>query len=127
MSDRIEFCQSDGFSGVPPAQNKFDLVVSNPPYIPTKEIASLQPEVREFEPRQALDGGADGLDYFRRLATQAGPFLKSGGKLMVEFGDGQSDSLRSLFEKENWVGEAVREDYNQRPRILIAYHGKSTD
>jgi release factor glutamine methyltransferase len=126
VAERIEFFHGDGFTALPPERNAFDLVVSNPPYIPSAEIACLQPEVRDFEPRSALDGGPDGLDYFRRLAREAAAFLNPGGKLMLEFGDGQSKGLQALFEKENWIVETLRDDYNQRPRILIAHHGKPT-
>jgi release factor glutamine methyltransferase len=100
--------------------SKFDLIVSNPPYIPSAEIAKLEPEVRDFDPRAALDGGADGLDFYRLIASQAGAFLKPGGKVMVEFGDGQAEAIRKIFETEKWIVEAVKEDYSQRARIMIA-------
>ena len=109
---------ADGSPGVSPHQ--FDLIISNPPYIPSAEIATLQPEVRDFDPRAALDGGADGLDFYRKLAAEAKPFLKPGGKIMLEFGDGQADAIRKMFETEKWIVEAMREDYSQRARILIA-------
>jgi release factor glutamine methyltransferase len=80
----------------------------------------LQPEVRDFDPRAALDGGADGLDFYRRLATEAAAFLKTDGKLMLEFGDGQAAALKTIFESQMWIVKAVREDYSQRQRILIA-------
>jgi release factor glutamine methyltransferase len=102
---------------------QFNLIISNPPYIPSAEIATLQPEVRDFDPRAALDGGADGLDFYRRLATEAGNWLAPGGKLMVEFGDGQSPALEKLFTEQKWVVEAVCADYSQRQRILIAQRG----
>ena len=102
------------------ATTGFDLIISNPPYIPTAEIATLDPEVRDFDPRGALDGGADGLDFYRRLVVGARPFLKPGGKIMLEFGDGQGDAIRTIFTGQNWIVEAVREDYTQRQRILIA-------
>ena len=147
VADRIEFVQSDGFAalkdrwgerprepggnaianglpGVSPHQ--FDLIISNPPYIPSAEIATLQPEVRDFDPRGALDGGADGLDFYRKLAAEAKPFLKPGGKIMLEFGDGQADAVRTIFEAEKWVVEAVKEDYSQRARILIAKSSSSS-
>jgi release factor glutamine methyltransferase len=98
----------------------FDLIISNPPYIPSGEISTLQPEVRDFDPFGALDGGADGLDFYRKLAGGAKPFLKPGGKIMLEFGDGQADAVRKTFETEKWIVEAVKEDYSQRQRILIA-------
>ncbi len=97
----------------------FDLIISNPPYIPSAEIATLQPEVRDFDPRGALDGGGDGLDFYRLIASQAAAFLKPGGKVMLEFGDGQAEAIRRIFENEKWIVEAVKEDYSQRARILI--------
>ena len=103
-----------------PADSKFDLIISNPPYIPSAEIETLQPEVRDFDPRAALDGGADGLDFYRKFAAEAKPFLKPEGKIMLEFGDGQADAIERIFENEKWIVEAVKEDYSQRARILIA-------
>jgi release factor glutamine methyltransferase len=105
---------------------KFDLIISNPPYIPSAEIATLQPEVRNFDPRAALDGGADGLDFYRRIATEAKPFLKPDGKMMLELGDGQAAAIRKIFEAEKWIVEAVTEDYSHRARILIAKSSSSS-
>jgi release factor glutamine methyltransferase len=119
VTERIEFLQSDGFTALP-AKMQFDLIISNPPYIATVEIEMLQPEVRDFDPRSALDGGADGLDFYRKLAAEAKAFLKSDGKIMLEFGDGQNETIRKIFENEKWIVEAVKEDYSQRARILIA-------
>lgn len=118
VGGKVQFSCGDGFTALPEGA-RFDLIISNPPYIPSAEIASLQPEVRDFDPRGALDGGADGLDFYRLLAAQAGSFLNRGGKLMLEFGDGQASALRKIFEAEMWIVEAVREDYTQRQRILI--------
>jgi release factor glutamine methyltransferase len=119
VAERIEFLQGDGFATLS-AGVKFDLIISNPPYIPSSEIATLQPEVRDFDPHAALDGGADGLEFYRLIAVQVKPFLKPSGKLMVEFGDGQAEAIRKIFETEKWIVEAVKEDYSQRARILIA-------
>ena len=119
VSERVRFYQGDGFAALP-ADARFDLIIGNPPYIPTAEIDRLEPEVRDYDPREALDGGADGLDFYRRLAAEAGRWLKPAGKLMLEFGDGQSEALRELFGAENWVVEPSVADYTQRPRILIA-------
>jgi release factor glutamine methyltransferase len=99
---------------------KFDLMVANPPYIPSAEIATLEPEVREHDPRQALDGGADGLDFYRRLAREAKPWLAPAGKLMAEFGEGQSEALRAIFLQAGWSVEEILKDYTQRERFLIA-------
>ncbi|HEV2319589.1 MAG TPA: peptide chain release factor N(5)-glutamine methyltransferase [Verrucomicrobiae bacterium] len=119
VAERMEFFHGNGFA-VLPAAARFDLIISNPPYIPTDEIQTLQPEVRDFDPRQALDGGEDGLDFYRMLAAQARQLLKPGGRIMVEFGDGQAPAIRKLFENENWIVEAIKDDYSQRARILIA-------
>jgi release factor glutamine methyltransferase len=127
VAERIEFLLGNGFptlttdTNPPPGRPRsFDLIISNPPYIPSAEIATLEPEVRDFDPRTALDGGADGLDFYRTLAAGAKPWLKADGKLMLEFGDGQADPIRKIFEHENWIVEAVKEDYSQRARLLIA-------
>jgi release factor glutamine methyltransferase len=119
VASRIEFRLGDGFQTLKSGE-RFDLIVSNPPYIPTAEIETLQPEVRDWEPRLALDGGADGLDWYRRIATEAKAFLARTGSVMVEFGDGQSEAIRNLFESEKWVVEAVIQDYTRRPRIITA-------
>jgi release factor glutamine methyltransferase len=119
VAEQIEFVQGNGFEALK-IEKQFDLLISNPPYIASAEIATLQPEVRDFDPRTALDGGADGLDFYRMFATQAKPFLKPDGKIMLEFGDGQADAIRAIFENEKWIVEAVKEDYSQRARILIA-------
>jgi release factor glutamine methyltransferase len=96
------------------------LIISNPPYIASAEIATLEPEVRDFDPRAALDGGADGLDFYRRLAAEAKPWLKPDGKIMLEFGDGQAGAIQQIFAAEKWIVEAVQEDYSHRARILVA-------
>jgi release factor glutamine methyltransferase len=119
VAERIEFLSGDGFAALA-IGTQFDLIISNPPYIPSAEIETLSPEVRDFDPRAALDGGADGLDFYRRLATEAKPFLKPDGKLMVEFGDGQANDIKNIFENEKWIVEAVQEDYSHRARILVA-------
>ncbi len=139
VAERIEFLQGDAFAAIQSegqvprvlesseeagnshnsSLRKFDLIISNPPYIPSAEIATLQPEVRDFDPRVALDGGADGLDFYRRFSAQAKSFLKPDGKMMLEFGDGQAEAIRELFENEKWIVEAVKQDYSHRARVLI--------
>lgn len=119
VSERLEFIESDGFSALP-SELKFDLIISNPPYIPAEEIATLQPEVRDFDPRPALDGGVDGLDFYRLLASRAPHFLLPGGKLMMEFGDGLEKALRPLFEQDGWIIESIEPDFHKKPRVLIA-------
>jgi len=117
--ERMEFLRGDGFTALA-ADAKFDLIVSNPPYIASAEIETLEPEVKDFDPRTALDGGVDGLDFYRRLAQEAKAFLKPGGKIMMEFGDGQANDIAKIFEAEKWIVETVQEDYSHRARILVA-------
>ncbi|MCW5554645.1 MAG: peptide chain release factor N(5)-glutamine methyltransferase [Verrucomicrobiae bacterium] len=118
VGGKVQFACGDGFAALP-ADSYFDLIISNPPYIPNAEIVSLQPEVRDFDPHGALEGGVDGLDFYRLLAAEAGSFLNPCGKFMLEFGDGQASALREMFEAQKWIVEAVREDYTQRQRFLI--------
>jgi len=119
VQDRIQFIESDGFAGLP-GETRFDLIVSNPPYIATAEIAELQPEVRDYDPMLALDGGVDGLAFYRRLAEQGGGRLNPGGKIMVELGDGQAAAATEIFSAQNWVVEPIRQDYSPRDRFLLA-------
>ncbi len=118
VAERIRFLQGDGLAAAP-AGAQFDLIISNPPYIPSGDIVSLQPEVRDYDPRGALDGGADGLDYGRRLAVECALFLKPHGRMMLEFGGGQAEALRAILEQQMWIVEAVEEDYTHRPRIMV--------
>ena len=91
VASRIALVEADLLDGV---HGQFDLIVSNPPYVPSGDLASLPPEVRQFEPIQALDGGADGLDVIRRILAQADPRLRAGGFLIFEFGFGQETLVR---------------------------------
>jgi release factor glutamine methyltransferase len=122
VDGRILFCAGDGFAALPP-EARFDLIVANPPYIPSGDIAGLPPEVRDYEPRQALDGGPDGLKFFRCLAVEGGTRLRDGGRLMAEFGDGQERALEALFGAAAWDIESIVPDDTGRPRILIAHRG----
>jgi release factor glutamine methyltransferase len=119
VTDRIEFRLGNGFEPLNSGEH-FDLIISNPPYIPTAEIDSLQPEVRDWEPKLALDGGPDGLDWYRRIAREAMAFLATDGRVILEFGDGQSAAIRNLFENEKWIVEGIIEDYTRRPRLMAA-------
>lgn len=122
--NRIEFLQSRGFSALRPAR-RFDLIVSNPPYIPTGQIGDLPLEVREYEPPAALDGGADGLECFRVLEQQARSRLKPSGRLMAEFGEGQEAELLRLFGPPAWRACTTQRDYSGTPRFLVAESGDS--
>lgn len=120
LTGRVTFHLGDGFAALPP-ELRFDLVVANPPYIPAAEIPTLQPEVRDFDPRLALDGGADGLDFYRRLADEAAARLNSGGGLFAEFGDGQAEAIQRLFTQAGWKKIAAHADLTGRARVLEAW------
>jgi release factor glutamine methyltransferase len=119
VAQRIRFVLGQGLASFP-QNNDFDLIIANPPYIPSSEIERLPTEVRDYDPRRALDGGFDGLDFYRDLAAKTAVLLTPGGKVMLEIGDGQADAVTSLFQNENWIVERIMEDYTQRKRILVA-------
>jgi release factor glutamine methyltransferase len=120
VHSRISFHESDAFAALP--QNlRFHLIVANPPYIPRAEIESLDPEVRDHDPRAALEGGDDGLDFYRVLSNQGAHWLKPHGRIMMEFGDGQAEPIRKLFEEQQWQVEAIEKDYSGRERICVAH------
>jgi release factor glutamine methyltransferase len=103
-----------------PLRSSFDLIVSNPPYIASREFAALAPEVRAFDPRSALDGGPDGLDCYRSLTASAPMLLGPGGALVVEIGAGQSGDVAELFAAAGLAVAAPHPDLNGIPRVLLA-------
>jgi release factor glutamine methyltransferase len=118
VEEKITFRESDTLPA--PEGELFDLLLSNPPYIPRAEIASLEPEVKDYDPVTALDGGSEGLDFYRLIAAAGRALLKPGGRCMVEFGDGQENAVQKLFEGEKWIVRSVTRDYSGRPRFLTA-------
>jgi len=102
-----------------PLKGKFDLIVSNPPYIPTAELKKLQLEV-QFEPLIALDGGEDGLRIYRRLIPQAASFLTDKGTLFLEIGSDLTEKIKELFSVSDWSFYEIIPDYQHRPRVIIA-------
>ena len=120
VQDRVTFALGDLFAPVPEGA-KFDLVASNPPYITPGEMAELAPDIREHEPRIALDGGPDGLAFYRRIAADASRFLKPGGTVLVEIGVAQEVAVRALFaaRSELTVGPTIK-DLAGRPRAIAA-------
>ncbi len=109
----ILFVQSDLFSRI---RGKFDVIITNPPYIPTAEIDTLQREVRDFEPRLALDGGADGMDIYRRIAAEALEYLNKGGVLIMEVGAGQAQEVAKMFKGD--VYTIIAQDFNGVERYV---------
>jgi release factor glutamine methyltransferase len=115
---RVRFVKSDLLGGV---AGPFDAVVSNPPYVPAADIAGLQPEVRDYEPLQALTGGDDGLDMIRRLVPEAAAVLRPGGWLLFEFGFGQADAVTAVIGAERRLNLAeIRDDLAGIPRVAVA-------
>jgi release factor glutamine methyltransferase len=117
VGDRVTVLVGDLFAPLP-ADARFDLIVSNPPYIAASEIDTLEIGVRQFEPRLALDGGADGLDFYRRLAAGAAGWLKPGGHLMAEVGWTQDEAVRELFAAAGWVPLPSVKDQEGRWRVV---------
>ncbi len=124
LAGRIEFCEGDGRERLP-GDDVFDLVLANPPYIPTGELSVLQTEVREHDPALALDGGADGLEFYRTLAALALPRLQPEGRLMLEVGDGQAEAVAALLTEAGWAEPELLPDLNNVLRMVIASPAKS--
>jgi len=118
VGDRVLVLQGDLLQS---ADGLFDVIVSNPPYVPAGDLASLQPEIREFEPAGALEGGLDGLDVIRRLVPEAATRLVPGGWLMFEFGFGQSEGVRAIMAGEPRLALVdLRADLAGIPRVAVA-------
>ncbi|MCI9133919.1 MAG: peptide chain release factor N(5)-glutamine methyltransferase [Lachnospiraceae bacterium] len=113
---QADFRKSDMFARI--SGEPFDCIVSNPPYIASGEIESLMTEVREYEPREALDGGADGLDFYRILAQEAGSFLKEQGGLYVEIGCDQGRQVSALLREAGFSQVAVIQDLCGKDRVV---------
>ena len=114
---RLNLNKSDLFANIS-TDKKFDLIISNPPYIPSKSIELLQPEVRIYEPRLALDGGLDGLDFYRRIALDAKNFLNENGKIILEIGINQEVEIIEIFAKNNFTHIGSKADLSGITRIL---------
>ena len=109
----VDFVQSDMFRNV---RGRFNVIICNPPYIKSEEIPLLQKEVREYEPKIALDGGADGLDFYRQIAKSVRSYLARDGILLLECGEGQPEEILKLFEKRDYA--MVMKDLNGVDRFL---------
>ncbi len=121
LAGRVDFILSDLLTGLPKKDQTaaFDAIVSNPPYIPEGDRAELHPQVRDFEPEQALFAGTSGLDIYRRLIPQAHMALKPGGLLALEIGHGQKKELADLLC--NWRNISFIDDLQQVPRVAVAW------
>lgn len=116
LNDRAAFLRTEWATGL--ADGGFDLVVSNPPYIPSGDIAGLDPEVREHDPRLALDGGPDGLQAYRDLAPEIARILKPEGIFAVEIGWDQGPQVKALFEQAGFKDVKVVKDLGDRDRVV---------
>lgn len=117
----VTLVESDGFHNI---QGRFDLIVSNPPYIRTEMIETLEPEVKKYEPRLALDGGEDGLDFYRKIAENSPDYLQKGGYLLCEIGYDQGQKVSELLEKEGFSEIRVVKDFSQNDRVVIGQWNK---
>lgn len=123
VSDRIRFFEGAYFEPLTgqKLEGAFDLIVSNPPYIPENAFERLPDEVRKFEPRAALDGGADGLTCYQRIIEGAPAYLRPGGMLMMEIGTDQAGRIVDMLEDgQAFQAVQVIQDYNQRDRVVTA-------
>lgn len=115
----IRFFQGDLFLALPQSEAKtFDIITSNPPYIPTAVIATLEPEVREHEPMMALDGTEDGLKFYRQIAKEAGAWLKPGGSIYLEIGYDQGEAVSGLLADAGFTNVRVVKDLPGKDRVV---------
>ena len=116
VADRFSSLKSDCFFNL---SGKFDMIISNPPYIPENQMTSLAIEVKEYDPLRALAGGQDGLDFYRKLAKESRPFLKPHGLIAVEIGKGQEEDVIALFSENGFELKKTRKDLNGVLRALL--------
>lgn len=120
LAEQVRVFESDLLAEVEPPRGGFDAIAANLPYIPSAELAKLQPEVRDWEPRGALDGGPDGLDLIRRLITQVVDrrALAPGARLFLELGAGQAEAVMQLLTRAGFADVQSRSDYASIPRVV---------
>lgn len=116
--ETIRFRHSDMFSAFNPEEDKYDIIVSNPPYIPSGMIGELEPEVRDFEPRSALDGTADGLFFYKNLAEECGKFLKENGAVYFEIGHDQGEAVEALLKAHGFRDTRIIKDLAGKDRVV---------
>ena len=117
LEEQVEICRGDLFEALPEGK-RFDVIVSNPPYIETAVIEDLQEEVRDHEPRMALDGMEDGLFFYRKLAKEAPQWLTPGGRIYLEIGYDQGESVPALLQAAGFVDVTVKKDLAGNDRVV---------
>jgi release factor glutamine methyltransferase len=121
VDTRIEFRQGNWWQAVPHAE-LFDVIVSNPPYVSSEDLGTLQPEVRLFDPQDALDGGFDGLEAYRAIASQAVRRLNPGGSVLLEIGATQGDAVSRILGRAGFSRVEVQKDLAGLDRVVLASH-----
>ena len=124
LTGRVRCVQADALKPAFPFLGKFDLIVSNPPYITAQEMLELPVSVKDYEPHLALFGGEDGLDFYRSIVKNFAPALKPGGFLCFEFGMGQGDDVCRILEMNGYTILDRTRDYNDRERAVLAQYGR---
>lgn len=124
---RVNCVRADARLAPPAFLGKFDMIVSNPPYVTGKEMEALPPSVKDYEPHMALFGGEDGLDFYRSIAENYREALKPGGYLCFEFGMGQGDDVCAILRDTGFTVLERTRDYNDRERAVIAQYGRKDD
>ena len=113
--NRAEFIHSDLFDAV---EGKFEMIVSNPPYIPTDIVKTLMPEVKDFEPMRALDGTESGLYFYEKIIPEAKNYLTVGGQLLLEIGYDQGEAVENIMKKEGYIETKIIKDYAGLDRVV---------
>ncbi len=116
---KLVFYQGDLFGALPESREKYDVITANPPYIPTDVIAGLEPEVRIYEPRLALDGHEDGLYFYRRILSEAGDYLAPDGRIYLEIGYDQAQSVTAIAKAEGYRPVRICRDLAGNDRVVI--------
>ena len=127
LTGRVRCVQADARKPAFPFLGKYDLIVSNPPYITGAELLELPVSVKDYEPHLAFYGGEDGLDFYRAIAKNFVPALKPGGFLCFEFGMGQGDDVCRILEENGYTILERTRDYNDRERAVLAQYGRKED
>lgn len=115
--EKMRLIEGDLFQNI---NEKFDIIVSNPPYIESKVIDGLQPEVSVYEPRLALDGSEDGLLFYRRIAEEAKDYFEENGMLFLEIGSGQAEAVKKILQEEKFHNIRVLKDLAHLDRVVVA-------
>lgn len=121
VDNKIEFVKSDVFSAIKDTEKQFDVIVSNPPYIPKKDIETLHTQVKDYEPYNALEGGEDGLDFYRQITKESIDYLKQGGILAYEVGHDQAEDVSEIMKSYGYTKIYKKKDIQGIDRVVIGF------